>query len=206
MFAYIVLGLWLILAVPKGELEVDLNRHHTIELDYFFSFITNLGDGNVSVAIIILLFFRKIYYAIFATISFIFSTLVVHFFKRIIFTDMPRPSVFLDKKLNLHYVQGVEIWGANSFPSGHTAGAFAIFLVLAIVYRNKYFDVVFFMLSFLVGLSRVYLLQHFFVDTYFGAIIGVVTTLLVYYFTYYKANWIDNSMLNKSVINLFSPK
>ena len=185
-------------------MEVELNTHYTIELDYFFAYITNLGDGIFSVVIIILLFFRKIYYGVLAAISFIFSTIVVQSIKRFVFPDMPRPSVFLDKALPLHYVPDVEIYHAHSFPSGHTSGAFTIFLVLAITFRNKYLDALFFMLAFLVGLSRVYLLQHFFMDTFFGALIGITTTLVVYYFTCYKANWPENSRFNKSVINIFS--
>ncbi len=204
MLVYILCGLGFALFVPKGEFEIWLNKNYTISLDYFFAYITNLGDGNFSVLIIILLFFRKVYYGVLATISFIFSTIVVQCIKRFVFPGLLRPSAFFDKTLNLHYVPDIEIHHYNSFPSGHTSGAFTIFLILAIVFRNKYLDVLFFVLAFLVGLSRVYLLQHFFIDTYFGAIIGVSTTLIVYYFTSSKANWLEKPKLNKSIIKLFS--
>jgi len=197
-------GLYIILTVPKGKLEIEINNHYHPNLDYFFYYITYLGDGAFSIPVIILLFFRKIYYGILSALSFIFSTVVVQTIKHFIYPNMPRPSAYFEKTLNLHYVPYVELWKTNSFPSGHTAGAFTVFLILAIVYKNKYLDVFFFVIAFLVGLSRVYLLQHFFIDTYFGALIGVTITLFIYYLTAYRANWQENTSLNKSVINLFS--
>jgi membrane-associated phospholipid phosphatase len=32
----------------------------------------------------------------------------------------------------------------------------------------------------LVGLSRIYLMEHFWIDVYFGSLIGILITLLVY--------------------------
>ncbi|MDH5599438.1 MAG: phosphatase PAP2 family protein, partial [Cyclobacteriaceae bacterium] len=44
--------------------------------------------------------------------------------------------------------------------------------------KNKYISALSFILALTVGFSRVYLLQHFFVDIYFGAILGVIATVM----------------------------
>jgi membrane-associated phospholipid phosphatase len=203
MSLYVITGFFILTLIPKGEVEKFINSYHNDFLDHFFLIITELGDGTVLSLVIFLLFFKKIYYGILSTACFLASTFVVQLTKRFAFPDSPRPLRFFEPTIHLHYVDGLEIHSYFSFPSGHTSGAFTIFCLLAIFIGKKHTDVVFFFLAFLVGFSRMYLLQHFFMDTYFGAIFGVATVCLIYYIFQFKTNLSTNSMLDRPIYKIF---
>lgn len=97
-----------------------------------------------------------------------------------VFANHVRPSVFFEGKTHLNFVQGVQIYRYNSFPSGHTASAFALFFMFSIFVKDKRWAPVFFTLALLVGISRIYLLEHFFQDVYIGSLVGVCTTAAFY--------------------------
>jgi membrane-associated phospholipid phosphatase len=203
MGLYVLTGIFILLLVPKGNLERELNAYNNSWLDNFFLVVTELGNGAFLVLLIFLLFMKKMYDGILAMICFLSSTIVVQSVKRLAFPEAPRPISFFEPTLNLHYVSSIEIHKLLSFPSGHTAGAFTVFCLLAILFRNKYLAVIFFLTAFMVALSRMYLLQHFFADTYFGAIFGTVTTMLCYYFIQYRTAWSESPKLNRSVFEIF---
>ncbi|MBK7568050.1 MAG: phosphatase PAP2 family protein [Bacteroidetes bacterium] len=46
--------------------------------------------------------------------------------------------------------------------------------------KNKNYGYLFFGLALLVAISRVYLMQHFLVDVYFGSLFGLIFTLILY--------------------------
>jgi membrane-associated phospholipid phosphatase len=181
-FIYLVGGFLVLIFIPKGTIEITLNKHHNKFLDIFFYYITFLGDGIFSVLFIILLFFRKIYYGIVCGVAFLFSTFIVQGLKRFFFAETLRPSKFFEGIEDLYYIDGLQIHSHFSFPSGHTSGAFTLFCFLALISKNVYAEILFFLLAFLVGLSRIYLLQHFFIDTYFGALIAIAATAATYYY------------------------
>jgi membrane-associated phospholipid phosphatase len=203
MSLYVLAGLLILMLVPKGDLERYLNSYHNIHLDNFFLFVTEFGNGAFLLLIIFLLFMKKIYYGILSMICFLSSTIFVQSVKRLAFPEAPRPISFFEPTLDLHYISSIEIHRYFSFPSGHTSGAFTVFCLLAIIFRNKYLGIIFFLLAFMVGLSRMYLLQHFFADTYFGAIFGTAITLICYYLIQYKTNMSKNLKLNRSVFEIF---
>ena len=64
---------------------------------------------------------------------------------------------------------------------------FGFCAVLAYLIHNKFLCLLFFILALLVGISRMYLLQHFFMDVYVGAIFGAVSL--------YISTWILDSKL-----------
>jgi undecaprenyl-diphosphatase len=66
---------------------------------------------------------------------------------------------------------------AHSFPSGHTATSFAAATVLS-VYAPR-LRVPFFLLAALIGFSRVYDGMHYPTDVLGGAVLGVLTALLL---------------------------
>jgi membrane-associated phospholipid phosphatase len=203
MSLYISIGFFILIFVPKGEVERFINVYHHPYPDKIFLILTDLGDGTFISIIIALLFFIRIYYGLLGGISFLTSTIIVQIIKRYAFPDSPRPLRFFEPNFPLHYVDGLEIHSYFSFPSGHTSGAFTIFCLLAILVRNKYLGLVFFLLAFIVGFSRMYLLQHFFIDTYFGAIFGTASTVMVYYIMQYKTNLSSNHRLSKPIYKLF---
>ncbi len=170
-------GAVILLSNEKGDVLLFLNENHTQYFDIFFKYITWLGDGIFVAILLIPLALIKIRHAIFTftgyAITGIISQLIKHTFNE------PRPSVVF-RHLDLHFVKGVDILSSNSFPSGHTVSAFSLFFLLSIFTKNKAWGIVFFLLALSVGLSRVYLSLHFFVDIYFGSIIGVFFTVIIY--------------------------
>jgi membrane-associated phospholipid phosphatase len=202
---YLISGLFL-LFFEKGEIELFVNRHHNIYYDVFFSFVTRLGDGGVLLLIILAMSFRKIYYGILGLLTFLASTIIVQSLKRIIFYEYPRPSKFFEKYLDLHYVEGIELHSFFSFPSGHSSGAFSVFILLALISKNSLSAILFFLIALLVSFSRIYLMQHFFIDTYVGAFIGILTTALIYYFVGYRTNWNERPKFKQPLQTLFYKK
>ncbi len=176
---FILLFTFAVLYFPKGSLELFLNQHNNPAADTFFKYITHLGDGTFFGILLFIVLFRNYYHAIILTASGLFQSIVVSIFKRWIFAGLPRPKNFFDDSISLHFVDGVSVHGHNTFPSGHTMSAFALFAFIAILLKaeNKNWSVVLFIFACLVGLSRVYLLQHFFIDIYAGSIIGISSVI-----------------------------
>jgi membrane-associated phospholipid phosphatase len=108
----------------------------------------------------------------------IVQTIFVQGLKRYVFPDLVRPRMFFEDFASFRQIEDVEYYSSNAFPSGHTATAFTIALILSIFLTDKRWSIVFILLAIGVGISRIYLMQHFFVDVYFGAIFGVISALL----------------------------
>lgn len=70
---------------------------------------------------------------------------------------------------------------ANSFPSSHTARISLLATTVFLGYENTALSLIFIFASLLVGYSRIYLKQHYFVDVIFGYIIGVVIGVIAFY-------------------------
>lgn len=174
-----IIFLYPIVVFPKGELELLINKFHYPALDIFFKYITHLGDGSLLAILLIGLLFYNYYAAILSAFSIVVQALLVTIFKRWIFNGLERPTAFFDQSIPLNFVDGVDVHTSNTFPSGHTASGFALFALLFIILNNRKVIVsaFLFLLAFLVGFSRVYLLQHFVIDAYFGAIIGIVSVV-----------------------------
>lgn len=183
-FITLTAGLVIILAYPllffpKGELVILINTHHHPSADLFFKYFTHVGDGAVLALFLVLLLFYSYKLSIITALSIVFQSVLVLVFKRWLFHGLPRPTAFFGDDITWHFVDGVDVHGSNTFPSGHTATAFAFFALLVVIFNNRGYvlSLLFFFLAFLVGLSRMYLLQHFMVDAYFGAIFGVLSVV-----------------------------
>ena len=203
---YFVAGLSVLIAFDKGEFELLVNRHHDPYLDVFFFYITYLGDGWGSALILVLVFLRRIYYGLLALISLLVSAVIVQSMKRLIFAEYPRPSKFFEKQIDLHFIDGLELHSYFSFPSGHSSGAFSVFIILALIAQNKIYAVFYFLLALLAAFSRVYLMQHFFIDTYFGAGIGIIVAILVYYYIDYRSSLPENTIVQRPLLKIFEKK
>lgn len=179
-----------------------INGSNNKFLDAFFFLATNMGDGFFFLLALFVLVILSVRYGIYGFVAYISSGLAAQILKRL--TDMPRPKGYFAGEVPFHIVTGVTIHSYNSFPSGHTASAFALFMLLAILSGNKKLGLLFFSLAFVVAISRVYLAEHFFIDVYVGSLLGVVFSILVvaYFETEKKFNrlkWPKTSLLN----NLF---
>jgi membrane-associated phospholipid phosphatase len=167
------------LCVDKGMDVLWINGHYTAWLDSFFKTITNLGDGLIFIPITLLALFIRFRYAIAAVAASVAHGLLISLFKRLLFPGLERPRKFLGDDL-IHFVSGIDVHNANSFPSGHTATAFCAALFLALLSRNKVIGIFALLLATLVGYSRIYLAQHFLIDVAAGAVIGSFTTYIAW--------------------------
>ncbi|RLJ80427.1 phosphatase PAP2 family protein [Pedobacter alluvionis] len=161
------------------------NRFHTAWLDIFLKYITNLGDGLISILVAtVLLAIRKKKKAMTVALAYIYSGLLIQIAKRIF--HMPRPKYYFEQTLFQynHFVEGVSMYNHNSFPSGHTASAFALTTVLVLVFKKKKISPYCLFFAFLIGYSRIYLAQHFLIDVIFGAITGITCAILSYHQVY----------------------
>lgn len=182
----IVVGIFFLITGKTNSFQI-INGNHSVLFDLFFRYITFLGDGTIWIPIVVYCFFYKRKYLSTVFLGFLISTLLTHFFKRIIFPDEFRPIVFLAKDFPIHIVKGVKMYRINSFPSGHTATAFTIAILLSSFTKNKATIFFFVFLAFLVGYSRVYLGQHFVTDIWFGICIGIISAFIsVFYKKFYK--------------------
>lgn len=207
---YLLTGGVVLVLFSKGEVVLFLNSVHNPFCDIFFKYFTFLGSGWLFVLITILLFFYRIKYGMLSLSCSISTLIILQFLKRIIFSESDRPKIILKEITELNFVDGVSVYSFNSFPSGHTATAFSIFCLLTFlinstVIKSSYYilGLLFFLLAFIVSISRIYLLQHFFIDTYVGAIIGIIITSTCYYFMERSKMWYKNKVMNKPIVNLF---
>ena len=188
-YLFLITGLVLLSQYEKGDIVIWLNQQHNGFLDVFFKYFTFLGNGIIFVIIIIAFLLLSYFRAILFTIAVISQTVIIQVLKKIFFDDMVRPKLLLENFNNLHHVPGVEINSFGSFPSGHTATAFTVAVLLSIMSGNRYITVLLMILAIGVGISRIYLLQHFFIDVYFGALIGFLNGMVVWI-------WMKGSVLS----------
>jgi len=167
-------------SVPKHSIHLFINRHYSAGTDYFFKYITYLGDGITPflLAIIILLFF-SIRNAIQVALGGTLAGLLAQFFKRILFPDMERPFAAFKNLPEFHIVEGIDIHMSHSFPSGHAATIFAMCLIIAGFTENKILKLLLFLIALVVSFSRVYLSQHFLIDMLAGTFLGVLSAIVV---------------------------
>lgn len=177
---FLVLGLVLLLYTSKGDAVLCFNSKANAFFDDFFQFITLFGLGGVFAVPIILALFVRYSYAITGTIALILTGVFTYLFKQVLFNGMPRPTAFFNNNELHHFIDGFAYHAHNSFPSGHTMTAFALVFFAAIIINKKIWSLPLLALGVLIGLSRIYLLQHFLMDVVVGSALGVLCTYIGY--------------------------
>jgi membrane-associated phospholipid phosphatase len=168
-----------LLVYSKADSFIAFNAYHSKALDYFFIVYTNVGDGLFSIGIVvILLFYKRFLIAIEIIVAFLLSGALVQLLKY--FFPMARPSVFLANAHYNHFIENVTLTGHASFPSGHSASAFALATILSLSDKNKNRGYLYLFLAALVGYSRIYLGQHFLQDVFWGSVDGFVCGLVCF--------------------------
>ena len=196
-------GLTLFPFYEKGAIELKINHFHHPILDVFFANITHLGDGLILIIPIVFFIFYKYCYLLLLAISSLIHLILVHIAKKWLFHGMPRPAEFF-KDIPFYEVPGVELHHWESFPSGHTTTAFmlASFLYLILPKKMKIHWLLM-GLAFLVGFSRVYLMQHFLMDVWAGALLGVLSSLVSYRLV---LKFFSKKIYQKSILQNLKPK
>lgn len=164
------------------KLIINQIYHHNSFSLWFFRFMTSFGNTNTIIAltiisVVILSISKKFGAAFFVAINQILVSWINHTLK--ITIKRPRP-------LHHHYVYA----GGYSFPSGHSASSFALYISLLIVSLIIFHklsikvisSVVAISIVLLVGYSRIFLGVHYPSDVIGGyllaSIIVIFTTLL----------------------------
>lgn len=195
---FILIGIILLSIYPKGIIHIEINEAHNKFFDWFYSYITFFGNGWMILIVLIILLFVKYRYALILMISNILITIVVQVSKHFIFPDSLRPKAYFEGIYELYLVEGIAVHSYHSFPSGHAATAFSIFMMLALITRNKVWSLFWFLFGILTAFSRVYLSQHFLEDIIAGSLIGYSLT----FFTYFYFNKFVPERLEKSLTDL----
>lgn len=172
-----LLSFFLVVRYNKFSLHTYLNGFNTSFWDVFFKYATYLGDGIIFGVLGVLFFFIKRRMALVFLIGGILTLLITHFFKKIMFKGVPRPVAALGEE-SLHLVDGVKIAFMNSFPSGHSTTAFAVFTILCLYFAKCKSQYIWISLAVIASFSRVYLSQHFLVDIFVGSFIGIIIAFL----------------------------
>ena len=176
---YIVLGALSFLFYHQGSETLFFDSIHSRFWDTFFVAVTKVVEAGLLYIGLALLICRVRYFVMYLIDAFVLAV-IVHVLKHQVFADHVRPSMFFGPTQALHFVAGVPVFRDFSFPSGHTAAAFGIAFLLAIFIRRTWASMLLLGIAILVGISRMYLLEHFWIDVYFGSLIGFSVTLLVY--------------------------
>lgn len=157
----------IVLAHADVPLFLALNHSAPGRLSGLWQNITVLGDGMVAMAMMLALYRRRpdLFWAAF--IAAILVSLSIQFGKAL------RPSL---RPLGLLGPEAVRVIGAEfrnaSFPSGHTATAFALAAILWPVFRSPIARALLLIAASLVGLSRVMTGAHWVSDALAGGALG----------------------------------
>ncbi len=202
LYILILLVLWLAYTDDKLLLLFNDNRHNI--LNHLFIYTTKLAETLGILPLLLFFLLYKYSRLITTSIALITATLLTSLIK--IITRLPRPKAFYESidTIQLNFIPRVDVHRSLSFPSGHTAAAFAMFMMILLYTKNIYIKVAAFLLAVGVSLSRVYLSQHFTRDIAIGALLGIVIALLIQ-LSFDKFNWynnLENKMgLLSSIIN-----
>lgn len=193
----VLFGVYLI-QIDHGDFVLWLNARHSSIGDQFFKYWTYVGDGFL-LGLVALFFLLTSYYRFFIfLIAIAFQTVFVHLFKQWLAKGEPRPKLYFGEIVDqLHFVEGVAVRSFNSFPSGHTASAFTLCFFLMLCTKRPIVQLLLLIAAVLVGVSRVYIMQHFGRDIFFGAIFGILSVLLGIWFMKPYAN---NPKLEKGLL------
>jgi membrane-associated phospholipid phosphatase len=193
---YILVGAFVLVYNTKVDLHLTFNNFHSAFFDSLFYYVTYLGDGFMALMTVIILFTIKYRYALITAFSSIISAAITQTLKHTIYDDVLRPKKFFEGVHDLYLIPGVDNHLYNSFPSGHATSAFALFFSLALITKRHTLKTVLFIVALLTAYSRIYLSQHFFEDVYAGSLIGLATTMTVFYIIQKNHKpWMENSIL-----------
>lgn len=160
----------------KNFYKINDTKYRCSTLNSFMLAMTQIGEAWLPI-ITILLFYQYGNLNVFVIQkvlwSFAISGLIAQAIKHLF--DRDRPCVVLaDAK-----VVGPAP-GSQSFPSGHTTSAFAICTIFSLILPELTIPML--ILAALCGVSRIYLGVHWPSDVIAGMIIGIATSLIVYFF------------------------
>jgi membrane-associated phospholipid phosphatase len=178
--AWVVVGAMLLVVFSKTDLFVVVNGHYSGTADALMLPLTKLGQAEVIVPLLLALMllrrYRTLPFFVLNISCNLLPFLTQQGLKRVF--SHPRPLEYFNHAPWVHHLPHWPELLYNSFPSGHTQGAFSFGCFVTLLLPRKWapLGVVFFLLGLTVAYSRIYLAAHFFEDVYFGSILGTLLT------------------------------
>lgn len=200
-FLFALAAIVILLQIEKGDVILFFSENRSPFWNSFFIIGTKFGEEIVYVIVGVIFLFIQFRISLLFALNGLIVTIVSYLLKNLFALD--RPSWYFHKigKFDqLNPVEGVHLLtGTSSFPSGHTMSAFAFYTLLCFLLPpKKRYTLLLFSLALMVGISRIYLVQHFLQDVLAGAAFGVLIGTLLYWVheTYPKNqdNLIDSSL------------
>ncbi|MGC9341470.1 MAG: phosphatase PAP2 family protein, partial [Bacteroidales bacterium] len=100
----------------------------------------------------------------------------------------------------IHTIEGIDLPLRYSFPSGHSATAFALFIGISFLVKSWFLKLILLLIAIIVGFSRVYIAVHFPVDVIAGSLIGVLISFVCFiWVSGWKKEWLDISLGSRIV-------
>ena len=183
-------ALWAVVH-DRGDAIRSLNTYYSPFTVQFFTLFTRVAEwSGFVIPFIYLLLFRtirqQIGYALVGLLVLIFVTVL----KEYVFSSAIRPISFFEQMgIDIANKPDVTLNRKHSFPSGHTTAGFAYFFYLALATRREYLRYGFLFVAICIGISRVFLIQHFMIDVLAGSVLGVSIASFIYYFVVDQKVW-----------------
>lgn len=183
----IALGVGAVVAsyLPYGDEILAFNGLRQEPLNSAFWFATHLGEAYAYVvAGVALVLLRKYRFVALVTLTGLLM-LPLSFVLKDQFGIM-RPLTWFSQVDRWHEVvtvPGVTLAsGYTSFPSGHTMSAFALYSLLTLMlgWKHRRWGLAFALLAVAVGVSRIFLVQHYLADVLGGTVLGLLFGGLVW--------------------------
>ncbi len=203
---FLLVGAGLLMNIQQGDVILFFSERRNPVSDFFFKYFTKVGEEHGYILVITIFLFIRFRYALLAFLAGVGALIISYLLKS--YFKHPRPKLYFNQEGTFDQIQAVEgvhlLSGSMSFPSGHTASGFALYGIIAfLVGKRWYWQIALFLVAFLVGFSRIYLVQHFLKDVYLGAITGTFIAWLLYLinirFPYNNQRWIDRSFGKKPI-------
>ena len=183
---FLLLGVTLFIA-SHALLWVDpfvilqkVNAFHFTWLDHVMVVVTQLPQAPWIIGLFLWVGFCVNKRALLLSgLSFTLSGLSAQGLKRWVFPDRLRPHALLDYE-HWHRVEGFPMAEHFSFPSGHSAVAFAIGISIALATSSHAIRVLSLCTASIIAYSRMYLLLHFYHDVFAGILLGILSAGIVY--------------------------
>ena len=165
--------------LEKGTFVLYLNENRTPVFDFLFRWVfTKMGEPVFCVLMCLLTLFLNKNKGILLSVALILNTIIAQVLKNFVFSDHKRPLHYFAEKLNL--IEGLDVHSGLSFPSGHTMGGFTLYFMLSLFVKSVPLKVGLIILGALVGVSRIYLSQHFLEDVVAASVISTVMCIIYY--------------------------
>jgi len=191
---YSIFGGYIYFSMGKAAAHLWFNAHYHPLADTFFRYFTETANGIIPILAVHVLLFVRYSWALGFGVASLSMGVLVQWLKRGVF-DLPRPAGFFEQGI-IRTIEGVEYAQRFSFPSGHSATAFCMFLMLALLIRKPWATWVLVIWALLAAYSRVYISMHFIEDTIVGGWIGMFTAVVSYHIIIRWADAHPESKLN----------